>query len=139
MQTPGAGSSFRVGHRSWILSESFAHLLPAADVASLHFSPNPPHFSLCLQFSGSDPEFLSESPRTCGSSPQLGSPPAPSTRRRGGARGTRKGGGSPKWTLTVADGESRESVEAERGRLRGWRKQSPQLSAEEGGGQRRSR
>ncbi|ERE82209.1 Retroviral nucleocapsid protein Gag containing protein [Cricetulus griseus] len=58
------------------------------------------------KFSGSDPEFLSESPRTCGSSPQLGSPPAPSTRRRGGARGTRKGGGSPKWTLTVADGES---------------------------------
>lgn len=33
----------------------------------------------------------------------------------------------------MADSESRESVEAERGRLRGWRKQSPQLSAEEGG------
>lgn len=33
----------------------------------------------------------------------------------------------------MADGESRESVEAERGQLRGWRKQSPQLSGEEGG------
>lgn len=33
----------------------------------------------------------------------------------------------------VADGESRVAVGAERGRLGGWRKQSPQLSVEEGG------
>lgn len=34
---------------------------------------------------------------------------------------------------SVADGESRVAVGAERGRLGGWRKQSPQLSVEEGG------
>lgn len=33
----------------------------------------------------------------------------------------------------VADGESRVAVGAERGRRGGWRKQSPQLSVEEGG------
>lgn len=47
----------------------------------------------------------------------LGSPPAPGEEAAPG--------GSLKWTLTVADGESRESVEAERGRLRGWRNKAP--------------
>lgn len=131
MQILGAGTSFRVGLCLWILSASLALLLSAGCSHPLSpFLPPPPFPSVTSSagLTQSSPENHLE-PGGPLHSWGLHLHPAPGEEAdaRGGV------GGSPEWTLMVADGESREPVEAERGRLRGWRKQSPQLSAEEGG------